>query len=83
MGSDGRYTLTGALVYGDHREDCVDFPWAGGGSGIVWSLVFDVELWPHTLGQRKKLINLTMVTFSHYCIPNNCKIKFCSIFIVN
>ena len=26
------------------------FPWAGGGSGIVWSLVFHVELWPHTLG---------------------------------
>ena len=26
------------------------FPWAGVGSGIVWSLVFHVELSPHTLG---------------------------------
>ena len=44
MGSNGRYALTGALVCGDLRDDCGDFPWAGGGSGIVWSLVFHVEL---------------------------------------
>ena len=43
MGSDGRYALIGALVSGDLRDDCGDF-WAGGGSGIVWSLVFHVEL---------------------------------------
>ena len=26
MGSDGRYALTGALVCGDLRNDCGDFP---------------------------------------------------------
>ena len=30
------------------------FPWAGGGSEIVWSLESHVELYPHTL--KKKYI---------------------------
>ena len=29
------------------------FPWAGGGSEIVWSLVFYVEFWPHTKDKEK------------------------------
>ena len=44
MGSDGRYALSGALVCGDLGDDWRTFPWAGGGSGIVWSLVFHTEL---------------------------------------
>ena len=44
MRSDGRYTLTVALVWGILGMIAKTFPWAGGGSGIVWSLVFHVEL---------------------------------------
>ena len=44
MGSDGRYALTGALICGDLRDDGGTFHCAGGGSGIVWSLVFHAEL---------------------------------------
>ena len=43
MGSDERYALSGTLVCGDLGVDWGTFSWAGGGSGIVWSLVFHVE----------------------------------------
>ena len=77
MGSDGRY----ALVCGDLKDDCGDFSLGG---WKFWDCVeFGISCWtlaPY-LRIKKKLINLT--TSSHYCRPHNCKLKFCSIFIVD
>ena len=44
MGSDGRYALIGALDCGILGIIAGTFLWVGGGSGVVWSLVFHVEL---------------------------------------
>ena len=44
IGSDRCYVLSGLLVCGDLGDVWGTFTWVGGGSRIVWSLAFHVEL---------------------------------------